>query len=34
MNYYMEHYMGHYMCIICGVADKIFLPSANKNYRE
>ncbi len=23
MNYYyMEHYMGHYMCITCGVADK------------
>ena len=20
--YYMEHYMGHYMWITCGVADK------------
>ncbi len=29
MNYYyMEHYMGHYMCITCGVADNnhFFLP--------
>ena len=28
--YYMEHYMGHYMCITCCVADKnhFFLPVA------
>ena len=31
---FMEHYMGHYMWITCSVADKIFLPSANTNYRE